>query len=239
MRFITAAWISFVFLASAIPSYAANKTTETWEAKWPGGSCTLVMSYDTADLAGSVKVIKPCGKILRKVKSFVYTDDSREHMILFAKKKARGAMVGSFDRSGKNRLEGLIGDGETATMFLGSSSSVTINSGVSAGSSQSNSQSCRYYSGSQQCARDADLKNPTFKTVKMTSMVNQDIFPFSGGKGFAKDERAGRGMCMVVKKCETAFNSSEDWCEVVLSDGFFTGWVKRMDADFVYLRKGC
>ncbi len=86
------------------------------------------------------------------------------------------------------------------------------------------------------------MKNPSipaFQTIRMKALAPQPIYPFSGGKGIAKSEKVTRGSCLEVKKCERAFNSSEDWCEMVLSDGFFTGWVKRQDTDWVYLRQGC
>ena len=88
----------------------------------------------------------------------------------------------------------------------------------------------------------SELKNPKIRfgdPIDMLALANQKIYPFSGGKGFPKDERMQAGACYQVKKCERAFGSDEDWCEVVLEDGFFTGWVKRMDDDQVYLSKGC
>jgi hypothetical protein len=231
-----------VFIALLTPVHAANQTTETWQAKWAGGSCTLVMSYDVAKLAGPVSVQKPCSKALRKAKSFVYTDGKRKHMVVFAEKGGKGKILASFDRSGKNKLKGKIGNTGGVTMFLSSSSSVSVNVGAGASANSSNAASCVRYANNQKCARKADLKNPkieVFKTINMRSLAKQSIFPFSGGGGFANDEKMAKSACMVVKKCEQAFNSSEMWCEVVLSDGFFTGWVKRMDDNFVYLRKGC
>lgn len=235
----------FAILSLAVgglsPVFAANETKETWVANWGNKSCKLILTYDSADLAGKVETLNPCAKPMRKARSFVYADDARNHMILFSRPGAKGAILGSFDRAGENNMQGDIGTGSMVSLFLSSSTSVTVNSSVSVGS-DSGSEDCVRYAHNQSCARFSDLKNPkieTFKTIEMTSLANQDIFPFSGGGGFAKDESAVRGACMTVKKCEQAFNSSEMWCEVVLSDGFFTGWVKRMDDDFVYLRKGC
>ncbi len=232
---------AFVFLLS--PAQAANQTTETWQAKWSGGSCTLILNYDVANLAGPVSVQKPCSKALRKAKSFVYTDAKRKHMVLFSRKGGKGKILANFQRSSKNNLKGNIGNTKGATMFLSASSSVSVNVDTTVNTGNSGSAAnCVRYANNQKCARPADLKNPkieVFKTINMRSLAKQDIFPFSGGNGFAKDEKMARGACTVVKKCEQAFNSTEMWCEVVLSDGFFTGWVKRMDDDFVYLRKGC
>ena len=223
------------------PVEAANETKETWAASWGNKTCKLILTYDAADLAGRVETLNPCAKPLRKARSFVYTDGSRSHMILFSRPGAKGAILGSFDRTGENNMQGDIGTGNDVSLFLSASSSVTINSSTTTGSA-SGSQQCVQYADNHSCARSSDLKNPkieTFNTIEMTSLASQDIYPFSGGRGFAKDEKAVRGACMTVKKCEQAFNSSQMWCEVVLSDGFFTGWVKRMDDDFVYLRKGC
>jgi hypothetical protein len=219
---------------------AGTQIKETWDAKWAGQKCTLVLSYDKAKLAGPVKVKNGCGKALRRVKSFVYTDAKRSQMILFTKKNARGAPVGSFDKAGKKSYKGMIGDGTSAKMFRSAISTVTVSVGLNASSGGTGSQDCIRYANRQKCARDADLKNPkipTFKTIEMQALANQSIFPFSGGNGFARDESVVKGASVTVKKCERAFNSDEDWCEVVLSDGFFTGWVKRMDSGKVYLRE--
>ncbi len=225
---------------------AGNITRETWKATWPGNRCTLQLTYDKADMAGDVVVEKPCGKELRKVRSFVYSDDSRSEMLLFARPGARGDIVGGFSKSGRNRMDGLIGDGVEASLFLSASSSVTMNGGINPSSNgnggSSAGASCVQYSDRSGCADRVDTKNPrvpTFQSIEMLSLSHLKIYPFSGGNGFAKKESVAQYQCVTVKRCETASGGKGDWCEIVLSDGFFTGWVKRQDADFVYLQKGC
>ncbi|NOX73182.1 MAG: hypothetical protein GXP03_06035 [Alphaproteobacteria bacterium] len=227
-------------LATGMAAQAGTQIKETWDAKWAGQKCTLVLSYDKAKLAGPVKVRGGCGKALRKVKSFVYTDAAHSQLILFSKKNARGAMIGSFDKAGKKSFKGMIGDGTSAKMFRTAISTVTVSVGVTASSGSTGTQDCIRYANRQKCAGAADLINPnipTFKTIEMQALADQSIFPFSGGNGFAKDESVVKGARVVVKRCERAFNSNEDWCEMVLSDGFFTGWIKRMDTGKVYLRE--
>lgn len=243
MRFSFIASITALFFGILAPVNAATQVTETWEVDWDGGSCIFVFNYDKAEMAGPVRVQKPCGGLLRKVKSFVYTDSKRRELILFNRKNARGDPVAIFEKSGRNEMDGYAGDGEPVSMFNTSSSTMSVNSGLSSqGSASSGSADCIVYADSGSCVNSADRKNPkipTFKKINMRALAGQSIYPFSGGKGFAKDESADGGACYEVKKCERAFNSSEDWCEIVLSDGFFTGWVKRMDDEQVYLRKGC
>lgn len=236
-----------LIIFNGLSAQAGTRIKETWDVKWAGQKCTLVLSYDKAKQAGSVKVRPGCGKTLRKVKSFVYTDEAHNQMILFSKKKARGAMIGNFDKVSQKRFKGIIGDGISAGMFRSEISTVTVTTGTTINSetgtnSDTDTQDCIRYANRQKCARNVDLKNPnipTFQTIKMKALADQSIFPFSGGHGFAKDETVVKGACLVVKRCEKAFNSKDDWCEVVLSDGFFTGWVKRMDTSKVYLRESC
>jgi len=247
----------FIFLLTfAGAGNAANLTHETWQVTWPGQSCTLVLSYDKATMSGKVTVKRPCGRTLRKVKSFVYTDGRKSEMILFRRPGARGAVLGNFSKQGRNRMQGGIGDGIGASMFMSQSSSVTTNSsanitlggitlgGITLGGAPAGSASadCVLYSDRSGCAGRADLKNPkvpTFDKISMRALSKLKIYPFSGGNGFAKSEVVARNACVKVKKCESSFGGKGDWCQVVLSDGFFTGWVKRQDEDFVYLQKGC
>ena len=152
MKRIVATLAALVF-ATALQ--ADNQTVETWQVKWGAQQCTLVMTFDALKLQGPVRVVQPCGKELRKVKSFVYTDDRRSDMILFPRRGAQGAMVGSFTKSGKSTMKGLIGDGIEATMYLSSRSSVTVNLGGNTGGSGS---CVKYANGG--CASQADLGNP-------------------------------------------------------------------------------
>jgi hypothetical protein len=233
MRFL---FLTVFALLGAGAAEAANDTRETWQAAWGGGTCTLTLTYDLADLQGRVRVGRPCGGELVAAKSFVYTDDSRSQMILFARPGARGAMIGSFEATGQGRMQGLIADGVPAEIVLTERSST----GITIGGTASTGACIRYADGG--CARSADLKNPDIRfgqPAQMRALGQLTIFPFSGGKGFAKDEVVAPGQCRMVKKCETAFGTTEDWCEVILEDGFFTGWVRRQDANFVYLRTGC
>jgi hypothetical protein len=231
-----------VGVMTASTASAGNETREVWQAFWEDGECMLVLKYDSADMAGTVKRQNPCGGLLRKVKSFVYTDGSRSQLILFSGKNATGAMLGNFDSAGSGEMEGLVGDGEYAELYMSESSSSSTSSIVTININTGSSGDCIEYAEGNGCAEKGDMRNPKIQfgsKISMVSLINQQIFPFSGGKGFAKDETAGEFQCMEVKKCETAFNSSEDWCEVVLSDGFFTGWVKRADDNYIYLAKGC
>jgi len=231
-------WTLFLTAFLMQPAYAANQTTEIWQITWDGGRCELVLNYSTDDMAGTATP-KNCSKALRKVRSFVYTDDDQREMILFRRNNAQGAILGQFDKSGRNEMEGLIGDGEPAEMFLASKTSTTLNVNTG-GNAGSNADCVTYTSGG--CARKSDLNNPDIRfgdPIEMEMLANAKIYPFSGGRGFPKDEKAARGQCLSVKKCEQAFSSDDHWCEVVLSDGFFTGWVLRKDDDTVYLRKGC
>jgi hypothetical protein len=228
-------------LLLAFPAVAAKVSTETWQVQWASSGCVLVFSYDDNELVGKVSVKKPCGKALRKVRSFAYSNGKRRHVEIFSGKRANGTLIGAFDRHGKNKMIGVIGDGDSASMFLSATTSSSVNFG-SSDNSGSNLEACVRYANNRACAVAQDAKNPkiaSFKTIRMRSLSEQSIFPFSGGNGFAKDEKLARGECREVKKCERAFNSKEDWCEVVLEDGFFTGWVKRQDDDWVYLRQGC
>lgn len=245
MRFHLTTILTAVIILTANPIYAANTTRETWQVSWPGHACTMVLTYDKADLAGPAKPNSACRGILSKVRSFVYTDEQRNMMILFRKTGARGAIIGQFDKLSSNRMKGQIGDGTPASMMMSRSSSTTINLGESSsnsGSSGSQAADCIQYSNRSGCARKVDLKNPkvaTFQTVNMRILSRLKVFPFSGGNGFAQDQLARKGSCVKVKTCEQAFSGNSDWCEIVLPDGFFTGWVKRQDEDFVYMKKGC
>ncbi len=223
---------------------AGNRTRETWRVSWPGNNCTLILTYDKADMAGNVKVKKPCGRVLRKVKSFVYTSEDRENLILFRRTGAAGTILGNFAKIGRNRMRGIIGDGDEASLFLSKMSSVTTSSSFSidTGDSGTDSQPCVRYSDRSGCADRVDLKNPKiprFQTIDMRILTRAKIFPFSGGRGFAQKEVAIEGACMKVEECEKDFNSNEMWCRVILSGGFFTGWVKRQDDNFVYMSQGC
>jgi hypothetical protein len=233
MKSLVLALVSLVLAGAAT---AQNRTIEIWQATWDGARCTLVLTYDLARLQGNVETRRPCGRTLGKVASFVYTDERRDHMILFARPGARGDILGSFEATGQGRMEGVIGDGLVTVLVMTERSSTTLGTGTT----QGNADCIRYADGG--CARPADLKNPDIpfgSPAPMRALGRLDIYPFSGGKGFKKDETVTPGQCRSVKKCETAFGTDEDWCEVILSDGFFTGWVRRQDANFVYLRKGC
>ncbi len=241
MRVLKWVLVALAFLNMATVARAANQTKETWQVSWDGGKCTIVLDYDAATLMGTVKRKNGCGKLMRKVKSFVYTDESRAEMILFTRRKAKGPMLGSFDKTGKNTMDGMIGDGEPATMFKSASSSVTINLGGNATTDDSGAN-CVRYANNRSCAIAQDLKDPsipTFQTMRVEILADQPTFPFSGGRGIAGNESVANGSCREIKKCEKAFNSNEHWCEVVLDGGFFTAWIKRQDDDWVYLRKGC
>jgi len=243
MRMMLRFSVLLLVLGNVGSANAANRTKETWNVKWAGGRCTLVLSYDNADMAGNVRV-KKCARTLRKVRSFAYVDDAKSEMILFSRPGAKGDIIADFAEAGRNRMHGLIGDGVEAKMFMSASSSVTVNGGSSftAGSGGSGGASCVQYADRSGCADRVDKKNPrvpTFETISMLSMSRLKIYPFSGGSGIAKSDVVPAGSCIKVKKCEAAFGGKGDWCEIVLPDGFFTGWVKRQDSDFVYLQKGC
>lgn len=234
--------LTFLLMLLTISSAtAAGTLTETWQVKWGNTSCVLVFSSDTASLIGTVKVQKPCGKTLRKVRSFAYSNANRTRVELFSRANAKGTLIGAFNRANKSNMAGMIGDGDSATMFLTATSSVSVTV-TAGGNSGANTGKCVRYANNRTCAVAQDQKDPAipaFKTIRMRSLSSQTIFPFSGGSGFAKDEKLARGECREIKKCEKAFNSTEHWCEVVLKDGFFTGWIKRQDDDWVYLRQGC
>ncbi len=222
---------------------AGTRTTETWQATWPGSKCTIVLKYDESRLQGPARPRGNCGKEMRKVKSFVYTDETKTHMVLFTRKGAKGPMLGAFDRTSENSMSGMIGDGEPTEMFKSSSSSVTVDlGGTTGGTTGDDGADCVRYANNRNCAIAQDLKDPkipAFQTITVRILDDQPTYPFSGGRGIATDEPVARGTCRQIKKCEKAFNSNEHWCEIVKSDGFFTAWVKRQDDDWVYLRKGC
>ena len=241
MNMIKSSLLALAFFGIATVANAANQTRETWKVSWSNGTCTIVLKYDVAKLSGPVKRKGACDKLLRKVKSFVYTDESRTEMILFTRRKAMGPMLGSASKVGKNTMEGFMGDGEPVSMFKAASSSTTFSFG-SNDTIDDSGTNCVRYANTRNCAIAQDLKDPsipTFQTQKVMILADQKTFPFSGGDGIARDESVTRGSCREIKKCEKAFGSNEHWCEVVLDGGFFTAWIKRQDDDWVYLRKGC
>jgi len=237
------------FLAIASSAWSGTRVKETWRASWAGGKCTLVLKYDLDLLQGSAKPRGFCAKLMKGVKSLVYTDETRSQMMMFGRPGAQGPLLGAFDKTGTNNMAGTFGDGESVSLFKSSSSSFGINVGTGAISGTGTAipvapveGGCVRYKDSRGCVIAQDKKDPkipAFQTIRLRALGDQSIFPFSGGQGIAKDESVAGGSCVVVKRCEKAFNSNEHWCEIVLSDGFFTGWVKRQDDDWVYLRHGC
>lgn len=216
------------------PALAEEKVREVWQAEWDGGRCTLVLDYDSGDMAGKVSIRRPCGGLLRGVKSFAYLDDAQAEMVFLSAPGQRGDVIGHFEEDGRAAMIGLAGDGEPVALFLVEQTrrSARVTTGGATGGC------VRYADGG--CADKADLKNPKIRfgdTIEMYAHEALDIFPFAGGKGFKKDERVAEGSCREVKRCRAA--EGGDWCEVVLEDGFFTGWVKRMDRNRVYLSRGC
>jgi len=246
--------ISLLAVFIALPAFSGTRVKETWQADRSGGSCKLTMNYTMEKLSGQVSTAAGCNAPLRKAKSFAYTDGSRTHMVLFARKNLKGKTLATFSGSGNN-MQGNASTGDAVRMFKSSSSStstsasvninITTNSGNGGGTGGvkvAKAGCITYANRKKTCASAADVQNPkipVFQTIRMKVLANQKMYPFSGGKGIARDESVKKGSCRKVRKCEQAFNSNEMWCEIAYPDSLMTGWVKRMDDKYVYLRKGC
>ena len=224
-------------MIAAIPASASagDDVTEVWGAFWDTGQCTLILSYDSDDMAGDVEIQRPCGGLMRGIRSFAYTDESASEIVLFSRRGQRGDLIGSLSDVGGDVMEGFVGDGEPVAMEL----IEAYAEGNGGGGNTGGSGACVQYADGG-CVDSADRSNPNIRfgsTLDMFAHADLDIFPFSGGSGFKKDEYVAHGECRQVKRCDS--RNGEDWCEVVLSDGFFTGWVKRQAKGKVYLSQGC
>ncbi|GEM_PF-1815536 len=221
---------------------AGTTTVETWATTQPGGNpCILTVTLPATTAAnGSVSAGSRCKGALKKVDTIAYVGGKKRDIILQDTSGSTRTLVTL--RRKKNKLVGTQSGGAKLTFALTTTVTTTSSVAVTSGSGTGTKQKCLSYVGNNRCVRATDARNPlipAFQTIEMKFLTRQNIFPFSGGSGFAKDEKAKKGSCYKVKKCERAFNSTEDWCEIVLSDGFFTGWVKRADANTVYMRSGC
>ena len=231
--------VVFLFALTAWPLSAANRSTETWDATWPGGSCTIDLTFERDGFDGEADPRRKCGKLLRKARSFQYPTPARNTLVLFSRKKGRGKPLVILSRSDPATLQGVIKDQPVIFRLTAQSNLRGINLDVPR---QGNAATCLTYANNQACVVTQDLENPAipaFDAIEMQVLKRLKIYPFSGGKGIPEDDKLERGSCQIVKKCETAFNSTEDWCEVELEAGGITGWVLRRDDQQVFLRTGC
>jgi hypothetical protein len=217
------------------PARAENAVYEKWQVYMGNSNCQVSLRRWEGALEGFFDSAGDCPSTLRAVKSFTFTDERREHLILFADEQMQ-TMIGDASVNGSGILEGMIGDGETLLLQPLEVSDIGV------AQEEQDDVDCRFYAHDETCASANDdqiLSISGFDKVFRWTLVEQQAYAFSKQRGFANSQRVPQGACVQVTRCEWDDAKLIKWCEVRYNNNMMSGYIRQRDVNYVYLAEGC
>lgn len=228
-----------ILAASVVGSFSAQSATAEQQPVWGlqayGDICRVQFTQQQvrAGIWGLNRLDRGCD-----IGNFVGYSMQGQNLVYFY--DGYGQLLASAEKQPSGQWFGMIGDGDPFEMVYFGAQSSAPQQKPQHNHATGNSAavgSCVTYYGSNNCAREEDLKYKSFSTIALQPLapLNHRFIPDINSR---VQQVIPQNVCFQeVKHCTESLLNKEIWCQVEF--GGQSGWVLKKDKNHVYAMNGC